>query len=81
MRPLRVSHGFRPFILDQLAGVNGPRARAMFGAVGLCSDDLFFGIVAADGLYLKVDDTNRHECETAGSSPFQPYADRAGTMP
>ena len=32
-------------------------------------------------LFFKVDDTNRREYETAGSSPFKPYADRAMTMP
>ena len=78
---MRVSAGFREFVLDQLAGVNGLRARAMFGGVGLYAQEIFFGIVAADVLFFKVDDTNRREYEAAGSSPFKPYADRAMTMP
>ena len=78
---MRVSAGFRDFALDQLSGVDGLRAKAMFGGVGLYADDVFFGILAADVLFFKVDDTNRHEYETAGSSPFKPYADRAMTMP
>jgi DNA transformation protein len=53
----------------------------MFGGVGLYADDVFFGIVAADELFFKVDDTNRREYETAGSGPFKPYPDRAMTMP
>ena len=53
----------------------------MFGGVGLYAEDVFFGILAADVLFFKVDDTNRLEYETAGSSPFKPYADRAMTMP
>ena len=53
----------------------------MFGGVGLYAEDVFFGILAADVLFFKVDDTNRREYETAGSSPFKPYADRAMTMP
>ncbi len=78
---MRVSASFRDFVLDQLAGVPGLRARAMFGGVGLYADDLFFGIVAADVLYFRVDGTNRREYDTAGSSSFKPYADRAMTMP
>ena len=78
---MRVSAGFREFVLDQLAGVKGLRARAMFGGVGLYTEEVFFGILAADVLFFKVDDTNRREYETAGSSPFKPYADWAMTMP
>ena len=81
LRSMRVSVSFREFVLDQLGGLDGLRARAMFGGVGLYADDVFFGIVAADELFFKVDDTNRREYETAGSVPFKPYADRAMTMP
>ena len=81
LRSMRVSASFREFVLDQLAGVGGLRARAMFGGVGLYAGDVFFGILAADELFFKVNDTNRREYETAGSSPFKPYADRAMTMP
>jgi DNA transformation protein len=41
---------------------------------------VFFGILARDTLYLKVDDTNRAEYERAGMKPFKPYPDRSGTM-
>ena len=78
---MRVSSGFRDFVLDQLAGVRGFRARAMFGGVGLYSGDVFFGILAADVLYFKVGDANRDEYERAGSKPFKPYSDRAMKMP
>ncbi len=81
LRSMRVSASFRDFVVDQLSGVDGLRARAMFGGVGLYAEDVFFGILAADVLFFKVDDTNRREYETAGSSPFKPYADRAMTMP
>ena len=81
LRSMRVSASFREFVLDQLAGLDGLRARAMFGGVGLYAHEVFFGILAADVLFFKVGDTNRREYETAGSSPFKPYADRAMTMP
>jgi DNA transformation protein len=77
---MRVSGGFREFVLDQLSGVPGLRARAMFGGVGIYADEVFFGILASDVLYFKVSDTNRHDYEAAGCKPFRPYADRAMTM-
>jgi DNA transformation protein len=81
LKSLRVSRGVREFVLDQLAGLPGMRDRAMFGGVGLYADDLFFGILASDILYFKVDGSNRQDYELAGSRPFKPYADRAMTMP
>jgi len=81
LKPMRVSGGFRDFVLDQLGEVPSFRSRAMFGGVGLYAGDTFFGIVAADVLYFKVGDTNRPEYERAGATPFVPYADRRMTMP
>jgi DNA transformation protein and related proteins len=78
---MRVSDGFRAFVLEQLAGIAAVRPRAMFGGVGLYADDVFFGILAADTLYLKVDDTNRGQYEAAGMAEFQPYADKPQTKP
>ena len=53
-------------------------ARRMFGAVGLYSGELFFGLIDDDMLYLKVDDETRPAYEALGMKPFQPYGD--GTM-
>jgi DNA transformation protein len=50
---MRVTDGFRAFVLEQLADLESVRARAMFGGVGLYAGDVFFGLVAADALYLK----------------------------
>ena len=52
----------------------------MFGGVGLYCRGVFFGIIAGDTLYLKVDAQNRPEYERLGMKPFKPYADRPGTM-
>ena len=78
--PLAVSKSFRAFVLDQLEELGGVVPRSMFGGVGLYRDGLFFGILAGDVLYLKVDEVTRAEFEAAGSQPFKPYPDRAGTM-
>lgn len=80
LNPLRVSDGFRAFVLDQLGELGGVVPRPMFGGVGLYRDGLFFGIVAGDVLYLKVDDRTRRGYVAAGMPPFKPYAQRSGTM-
>lgn len=79
-RSIRVTDGFCAFVLEQLAGVEFVRARAMFGGVGLYAKDLFFGILAADTLYLKVDDSNRGQYEAESMTAFQPYSDKPMTM-
>jgi DNA transformation protein len=77
---MAVSKGFRDFVIDQLSCVGEVRPRAMFGGVGLYLEDLFFGVMADDVLYLKVDDASRAFFERAGSTPFRPYKDRPETM-
>lgn len=77
---MRSSDSSRAFILEQLAGVGDLVPRAMFGGLGLYADGVFFGLVARDRLYLKVDDSNRARFEAAGSAPFKPYAGRPMTM-
>lgn len=77
---MRVTEGFRAFVLEQLEGFESVRARAMFGGVGLYANDRFFGLIAADALYLKVDDSNRRQYEAEGMAAFQPYADKPMTM-
>ena len=77
---MRVSSGFREFVLGQLADVPELHSRLMFGGLGLYAGDVFFGIVAGDVLFFKVDEATRAGYEQAGSHPFKPYADRPVTM-
>jgi DNA transformation protein and related proteins len=76
---LKVSDSFRAFVLAQLEALGDVTARAMFGGVGLYRRGVFFGIVAADVLYFKVDDRNRPDYERYDAKPFQPYANRPST--
>lgn len=80
LRSLRVTPEFRDFVLDQLAGVAQLRSRAMFGGMGLYAGERFFGILASDEVFFKVDDTNRGAYEAAGSEPLRPFADRSVAM-
>jgi DNA transformation protein len=79
-RSLRSSASFERFVLDQLVDLGPVTSRKMFGGVGLYCDDVFFGIIARDELYLKVDDRTRGGYERAGMHPFKPYANRPTTM-
>ncbi len=80
MRPMAVTGSFKNYVLAQFEEFGDVTARAMFGGIGLYKRDLFFGIVAGDFLYLKVDDGNRPAFEKAGMPPFKPFEDRSGAM-
>lgn len=73
---MAVGESYAAYITEQLAGLGRLRAKRMFGGIGFYSDELFFGLLVASGLYLKVDDTNRGDYVARGMGPFRPYADR-----
>jgi DNA transformation protein len=74
-----VSEGFRAFVLEQLNAIGPIATKPMFGAVALYADDRFFGLIAGDVLYLKVDGATRVPREGAGARPFVPYPARPAT--
>jgi DNA transformation protein and related proteins len=80
LRSLKSSAAFTSFVVDQLTELGEVTPKSMFGGVGLYCDGVFFGIIARDVLYLKVDEKNRGDYEAAGMQQFKPYADRSGTM-
>ena len=59
MKRKNTSSSFEVFVVDQLSELGTVTSRKMFGGVGLYCDDRFFGLIAHDQLYLKVDDSNR----------------------
>jgi DNA transformation protein len=71
-----VSSDYLNYVLEQLAGLPGVSARRMFGGVGLYSEELFFGLIDNDVVYLRVNDDNRADYTARGMSQFRPYADR-----
>lgn len=70
---MAVSPDFLDYVLEQLQPLGGITHKRMFGGVGLSRHDLFFGLIAEDALYLKVDAVNRAEFEAAGCEPFRPF--------
>jgi DNA transformation protein len=78
---MSVSPSFRSFALEQLQRtVAGVRGRSMFGGVGIYAGELFFGLIADDTLYLKVDAENRGDFEARGMEPFRPYGEGGEVM-
>ena len=78
---MSVSQSFRTFVLEQLARATpNVRSRAMFGGVGIYSDDIFFALIDDDTVYFKVDATNRPEFEARGMGPFRPMGEGGETM-
>lgn len=65
-----VSPEYKEFIIEQLDRLGPVRMRGMFGGAGVYLDDLMFGLIFDETLYLKVDDRNRPDFEAEGMEPF-----------
>jgi len=57
------SSEFSRFSEDQFSKFGGVSIRRMFGGSGLYRDDVMFGLVTSDVLYLRTDDRNRRDFE------------------
>ena len=75
-----VSSEYLTYVSEQLARVPGLRSRRMFGGVGLYGGELFFGLIADNTLFLRVDDGNREDFTRRGMQPFRPFKDRPGQL-
>ena len=73
---MTVSADFLAYVLEQLAQLGEVSSRRMFGGAGLYCEEFFFGLIAEDTLYLRVDDANRGDYTARAARPFRPYADR-----
>jgi DNA transformation protein len=73
---MAVTDDYLQYVLEQLAGLGRLTTRRMFGGVGLYHEERFFGFIARDTLYFKVNDFNRRDYEARGMSRFRPFADK-----
>ena len=73
---MTVSAEFLAYVVEQLAALGGVSSRRMFGGAGLYCNEQFFGLIADDTLYLRVDDHTRADYTSRGMKPLRPYADR-----
>ena len=72
-------NSFKEFVLDQLSALPDVRARAMFGAHGLYSDDKFFGILDEGRLFFKTGPQTEADYTARGMPPFT-YTMKGKTM-
>jgi DNA transformation protein len=73
---MAVTNDYLQYVLEQLAGLGHVITRRMFGAVGLYHDGRFFGLISADTVYFKVNDSNRGDYEIRGADRFRPFPDK-----
>jgi len=73
---MAVNEDYLQYVLEQLAGLGRVTPRRMFGGVGLYHEERFFGLIAGDTLYFKVNDSNRGDYEARGMSRFRPFPDK-----
>ena len=73
---MAVTDDYLQYVLEQLAGLGTVTPRRMFGGVGLYHEERFFGLIAGDTLYFKVNDSNRGDYEARGMSRFRPFPDK-----
>ncbi|MDP1627880.1 TfoX/Sxy family protein [Parvibaculum sp.] len=67
---MAVSDEYKEFVADQLGPLGPVRIRNMFGGAGVYLDDLMFGLIVGETLFLKADERNRSDFEAEEMGPF-----------
>ncbi len=67
-----VPRKFAAEVVSLLAGLGEVRSRAMFGGHGLYCGATFFGLIAYERLFFKVNEDSRGEYIVRGAEPFSP---------
>jgi DNA transformation protein len=73
---MAVQPQYLAYILEQLAGINNLHSRRMFGAVGLYSGELFFGLIDDDTTFFKTDGRNAADYTSRNMPRFMPFPER-----
>jgi len=71
---------FVAFLMEQLSPLGEITTRRLFGGNSLYCEGIVFALVANDTLYLKADDINRIDFESAGLPQFHPFGDTRMSM-
>jgi DNA transformation protein len=61
---------FHAFVEELFAGLGPVRIRRMFGGAGIYADDVMFGLIDDDTIYLKTDEPLRAELRAEGSAAW-----------
>ena len=75
----RVRNEFLDYILELLEPMEGISWGSMFGGFVIRQNDLPFGLIFNDELYLKVNDSNLNDYKSIGSEPFS-YSKKGKTI-
>jgi DNA transformation protein len=70
---MSITNDYVNYILDQLEGWGNVQVKRMFGGAALYQDELAFGMIAHNRVYLKVDNTNIDKYLKAGCSQLKPF--------
>ena len=73
---MAVQPQYLAYILEQLEALGRLRSRRMFGAVGLYSGELFFGIIDDDTVFFKSDASNSADYTARSMPRFMPFPAR-----
>lgn len=74
MTQVAIEDGYKDFVLDQLANLDGVTCRAMFGGYGLSLHGTFFGIIHHGRLYFKTSPATVSLYRSQHMKPFTPNA-------
>lgn len=73
---MAVQPQYLAYVLEQLATLPALRSNRMFGAVGLYSDGLFFGLIDDDTLYFKTGEANIGDYLSRNMPKFMPFPEK-----
>jgi DNA transformation protein len=73
---MAVQPQFLAYVLEQLDSLGHLSSRRMFGAVGLYSGELFFGLIDDDTLFFKSDESNSADYTARNMPRFMPFPER-----
>ena len=76
---MAVNQGYLDYILDQLHVIGPVHAKRMFRRRWSLPGGVFFGLIAGDVLYFKVDDLNKPDYAAAGMGRFPSPTAKAPT--
>ncbi len=63
---------FLDHVMTLLVPIEGINSKAMFGGFGIFHDGEMFALIKGNGLFFKVDSSNRADYEKAGSKQYKP---------
>jgi DNA transformation protein len=60
------------YVMKLLSPIEGVSSKSMFGGYGLFHEGSMFALISGNGLFFKIDDSNRSLYEQAGSKQYKP---------